>query len=75
MTTEQPEVTVAIEPVFLDKQTTCSLLGGISEDKLDEFLRAGDITAKTIGKRVVFTPEEVRRFASERPAWAPRRSA
>lgn len=73
--TDQLNVSVAIEPVFLDKETTCSMLGGISVDKLDEFLRTGAIAARTVGKRVVFEPDEVRRFAKACPAWAPRRSA
>lgn len=73
--TEQPDVQVVIEPEFLDKAATCQVLGGISEDKLDQLLRAGDITAKRVGKRVVFAVEEVRRFAKACPSWEPRRSA
>jgi hypothetical protein len=69
------DVQVVVEPPVVDRSTTAQLLGGISIDKLDELVRAGEIAAKTIGKRVVFEVAEIRRFARECPAWEPRRSA
>jgi hypothetical protein len=66
-------VRVAIEPEFLDKKTTCLVLGGISEDRLEALMRAGEIVPKTIGSRVVFPVAEVRRFARECPSWEPKR--
>jgi hypothetical protein len=66
------EVIVAIEPELLDKKTTCQVLGGISEDRLEAFMRAGEIVPRLVGKRVVFAVEEVRRFARSRPSWEPR---
>lgn len=69
------DVQVVVEPPFVDRETTAKLLGGISTDKLDQLVRAGEIAAKTVGKRVVFEVSEVRRFARECPAWEPRRSA
>jgi len=73
--TEQPEVIVSIEPEFLDKAATCNMLGGISLDKLETLMRAGEIVPKVIGKRVVFAVAEVRRFARECPSWEPKRAA
>jgi hypothetical protein len=49
------------------------MLGGISEDRLEAFMRAGEIVPRLIGKRVVFAVEEVRRFARSRPSWEPKR--
>jgi hypothetical protein len=69
------DVQVVVEPPVVDRSTTAQLLGGISIDKLDELVKAGEIAAKTIGKRVVFEVSEIRRFARECPAWEPRRSA
>ncbi|HXD25370.1 MAG TPA: hypothetical protein VN609_05525 [Propionibacteriaceae bacterium] len=65
---------VAIEPEFLDKKTTCQVLGGISVDRLEALMRAGEIVPKTIGRHVVFPTDEVRRFAREYPtSWEPKR--
>ncbi len=65
---------VAIEPEFLDKKTTCQVLGGISVDRLEALMRAGEIVPKTIGRHVVFPIDEVRRFAREYPSsWEPKR--
>lgn len=70
-----PVVSVTIEPEFLDKKTTCHVLGGISEDKLEQLMRAGEIVPKVIGGRTVFPVAEVRRFASECPSWEPKGKA
>ena len=69
------DVQVVVEPPFVDRETTARLLGGISTDKLDQLVRAGEIAAKVIGKRVVFEPTEIRRFAADCQSWEPRRSA
>lgn len=66
------DVQVVMEPAFLGKEATALALGGISIRKLDEFVRAGDINPQVIAGRVVFTPEEIRRFAATMPAWEPR---
>jgi hypothetical protein len=68
-----PNVLVTIEPELVDKPTTCQMLGGISEDRLERFMRAGEIVPRLIGQRVVFSVEEVRRFARSLPSWKPRR--
>ncbi|KAA1248233.1 helix-turn-helix domain-containing protein [Mycobacterium simiae] len=62
-----------MEPEFIDKNTTCLVLGGISHDRLESLMRAGEIVPKMIGGRVVFPLAEVRRFARECPSWEPRR--
>jgi hypothetical protein len=67
-----PSVCVSIEPELLDKPTTCAVLGGISIDKLEALMRAGEIVPRRIGNRVVFPVAEIRRFASECPSWEPR---
>lgn len=73
--TDQLDVAVAVEPSFVDKDTAAKMLGGISVDKLEELMRSGEITAKTVGKRVVLEPDEIRRFARECPSWEPRRAS
>lgn len=73
--TEIADVQVVVEPILVDRDTTAKLLGGISTDKLDQLVRAGEISARQVGKRVVFEVSEIRRFARECPAWEPRRSA
>lgn len=73
MNSANPQVTVSIEPEFLDKPTTCHVLGGISRERLEGLMRAGEIVPKVIGSRVVFPVEEVRRFARECKSWEPRR--
>jgi hypothetical protein len=73
--TDLPEAVVSVEPEFLDKPTTCQMLGGISLDKLEALMRAGQIVPRRIGKSVVFPVAEVRRFARECPSWEPKRSA
>jgi hypothetical protein len=72
---DQPDVTVVVEPVFVDRETAAQMLGGISIDKLDQLVRAGEIAARRVGKRVVFEPGEIRRFASECPSWEPKKVA
>lgn len=73
MSVTEPQVAVAIEPEFLDRPTTCQVLGGISKEGLDRLVKAGEITPKLIGSRVVFPVEEVRRFARECKSWEPKR--
>lgn len=75
MSDKTDPVDVVVTPVLVDKETAAQLLGRISEFKLDELLRAGRISAKRIDKRVVFDLDEVRRFASELPAWEPKQAS
>lgn len=71
---EVSDTVVTIEPEFLDKKTTCEVLGGISVDRLEALMKAGEIVPKTIGRHVVFPIAEVRRFAREYPtSWEPKR--
>jgi hypothetical protein len=72
--TKQPDVVVAVEPELLNTEQACAMLGGISPDKLKELRLAGEIGAKTIGRRIVFPVAEVRRFARECPSWEPKQS-
>lgn len=70
------EVVVSVEPEFLDKKATCRVLGDISVDQLERFMRAGLIVPKVVGSRtIVFPLAEVRRFARECPSWEPKRAA
>lgn len=71
--TDQPGVVVTVEPEFVDKTTACAMLGGISREKLEALMRAGEIVPQVIGHRVVFRVAEVRRFAAECPSWEPKR--
>ncbi len=60
-----------MEPVFLNKEETASALGGISLRKLNELIKAGRIVPRALDGRVMFTPDEIRRFAAECPDWEP----
>lgn len=65
------EVQVILEPVFVNKEATMAALGGISLRKLNELMKAGRINPQVLDGRVMFTPDEIRRFAAECPAWEP----
>jgi hypothetical protein len=67
-------VTIVMEPVFIDRPTTRQLLANISDRKLDELIKAGRINPKMIDGKIVFTVEEIRRFAVDCPSWEPRSS-
>ena len=73
MTDVQPTIVVAIEPVLVDFSVAARMLGGISERKLQDLVRDGRLGAQTIDKRVVFSVDELRRFATDCPAWEPSR--
>jgi len=60
-----------MEPVFLNKEETAAALGGISLRKLNELIKARRIFPRALDGRVMFTPDEVRRFAADCPAWEP----
>jgi hypothetical protein len=64
------EVT-AIEPVLVDFPTACKLLA-ISKDLLRQEMACGNIAAQTVASKVVFRPDELRRYAEARPAWEPK---
>lgn len=66
-----PEVEVVMEPVFVDKATAAKALGNISQTKLKELMHAGRIHGVMLGGRVMFTPDEIRRFAATCPSWEP----
>ncbi|HXD25372.1 MAG TPA: hypothetical protein VN609_05535 [Propionibacteriaceae bacterium] len=70
---DDDDVVIAMEPLFLNKEATCKALGGISRERLEQLMRAGQIVPKMIGSRVVFPLAEVRRFARECPSWEPKR--
>ncbi len=60
-----------MEPVFLNKEDTLTALGGISLRKLNELMKAGRIIPRMLDGRIMFTPDEIRRFAAECPTWEP----
>jgi len=65
-------VDITLEPVLVDTNAACELLGGISKSTLDTLIIDGRITPKRIGTRVLITPEELRRFAATCPDWEPK---
>lgn len=67
-----PQVQIGMEPAFLSKKDTCAALGGVSIRYLEEEMRKGRINPQVFAGRVVFTPEEIRRYAAEQPAWEPK---
>ncbi|WP_301119903.1 hypothetical protein [Mycolicibacterium fortuitum] len=72
MTDVKVATAVAVEPVLVGKPVAAAMLGGISEFKLDELVRAGLIKAQRIDRRVVFSPDELRRYAAACPEWEPK---
>lgn len=63
---------IGMEPALLNKKAAAEALGGISTSELDRYVKRGDINPRMLGSRVMFEPDELRRFANELPAWAPR---
>ena len=66
------DTTLITEPALVDLDTACQLLANISRDTLKREMRAGRINAQRIGAKIVFRPEELRRYAEARPSWEPR---
>ena len=60
------------KPLLLSRKQTAAVLAGISVWTVDDLVRAGKLTAKKLGARVVFDADEVARFANELPAWEPK---
>lgn len=71
MNEPKPVTQIIMEPVFVNKEDTLAALGGISLRKLNELMKAGRIVPRVLDGRVMFTPEEIRRFAAECPEWEP----
>ncbi|WP_240483010.1 MULTISPECIES: helix-turn-helix domain-containing protein [unclassified Mycobacteroides] len=65
------EINVGMEPIFVPKKVAAAALGEISLNKLNELIRTGRINPRVLDGRVMFTPEELRRFAAELPSWEP----
>ena len=65
-------VTIVMEPVFIDRPTARQLLANISDRKLDELIKAGRVNPQMIDGKIVFTVEEIKRFATSCPSWEPR---
>ena len=61
------------EPLLYDRQQVQRLLGNISRTKLYQLVKDGQINPLRIGGKVVFTPDEVRRYVATLPSWEPRR--
>jgi hypothetical protein len=68
-----PTVIVQTEPVLVDLATAARLLS-ISEPFLRSEMAAGRIAAQRAGaKKIVFRPEELRRYAESLQSWEPPR--
>jgi hypothetical protein len=67
--TEQP--TTSLEPALVDFETARQALANMSVNALREEMAAGRINAQRIGKKVVFRPEELRRYAQACASWEP----
>ena len=63
-------VVVAIEPVTVDKETACRMLG-IGHTQLMGFVVDGDLAAVKLGRRTVFRVDDLKRFAAQLPSWEP----
>lgn len=62
---------VALEPALVDFETARQALANMSVGTLREEMAAGRINAQRIGKKVVFRPEELRRYAHACASWEP----
>ncbi|DAZ90291.1 MerR family transcriptional regulator [Mycobacteroides abscessus] len=71
MTDVDDNAVVQMEPIFVGKKTAARALGEISMNKLNELIRAGRINPRILDGRVMFAPEELRRFAADLPSWEP----
>jgi len=58
------------ERVLLSKTESAEALG-ISGRTLTELIRGREVNPRRVGRRVLITPDELRRFASGTPAAAP----
>jgi hypothetical protein len=57
--------------VLVDLETACSLLA-ISRESLKQEMRAGRIAAKVYGRKPLFQPDELTRYADALPSWEPK---
>jgi hypothetical protein len=60
-------VVVEVEPLLVDRATACRLLC-LSTTELDEERRAGRIAGRKYGRKVLFSLDELRRYAAALPA-------
>jgi hypothetical protein len=60
-----------IEPALVAFAKACQLLS-MGKDTLRAEMVAGRINAQLVGKKIVFRPDELRRYAAELPSWEPR---
>jgi hypothetical protein len=63
-------VVVAIEPVLVDFKTACATVS-LSPPALRGEMAAGRINAKVYGRKPLFEPDELRRYAASLSSWEP----
>lgn len=64
-------ITVSVEPVTVDKETACAMLG-IGERMLMDLCTSGELNARKLRSRTVFAVEDLKRFAATLPSWEPK---
>ncbi len=52
-----------IKPALTDKRGACAYLGGISERKLEYLVANKEISAKRLGRRLMFRYSDLEKFA------------
>jgi hypothetical protein len=57
---------------LVDFDTTRKILGNMSRETLRQEMAAGRINGRHIGRKVVFRPEELKRYADALPSWEPK---
>lgn len=62
---------IVMEPVLLNREEAAAALGGMSVWKLEELYKSGRINPRLLDGRVMFAPDELRRFANECAEWEP----
>jgi hypothetical protein len=63
-------IVVAIEPVLVDFKTACATVS-LSAVALRKEMALGRINAKTYGRKPLFEPDELRRYAASLSSWEP----
>jgi hypothetical protein len=70
MTVLESEKSATIEPPLVEFKKAMGLLA-ISDRALRRELASGNIAAKFRGRKVLFEPSELRRYAADLPSWEP----
>lgn len=57
-----------VRALLLTEEQARAELGGIGRTKLWELVRSGELRGRRIGRRLMFSPDDLRRFVESLPA-------